>query len=410
MTYSLFLPLTGLKDIDISKNHISNTIDFDNFLNVEYFNANSNQLDHINENESFMCNLKSIDVSYNNIKEVTNMDLYLFPFLNSVNLSYNKIKSISSGAFTFNSELEDLNLNSNEIEIIEENTFDTLGNLTYLNLNSNQLTSINAATFNVMTSLFNWQIAYNKIKSLDWDNISLSNVTIFNSSYNKIQHLSECNNSITTFPCPQFNTPIPIVLQSSLKVCDLSFNEIRYLNKYDFFYNRKLEILHLNNNKLTSLNREAFFFNKKLINLRLDFNYITEIKSNTFDSLTSLKTLNLNYNRLKMLNAATFNPMINLLDLEMQYNSLVDIDYDNFILEKQLVWNLAFNEIEQLSKCNSSVLVICPFGPDEYFYNFEFKILDVSHNKLKKINKFDFSAFALQEVINLSNNQINKIV
>jgi Leucine-rich repeat (LRR) protein len=198
-------------------------------------------------------------------------------------------------------------------------------------------------------------------------------------------------------------------LQSSLKFCDLSFNEIRHLNKYDFFYNRKLEILRLNNNKLTSLNREAFFFNKKLIDLRLDFNYITEIKSNTFDSLTSLRTLNLNYNRLKMLNAATFNPMINLLDLEMQYNSLVDIDYDNFILEKQLVWNLAYNEIGQLSKCNSSVLVICPFGPDEYFYDFEFKILDVSHNKLKKINTFDFSAFALQEVINLSNNQINKI-
>ncbi|XP_019646201.1 PREDICTED: toll-like receptor 13 [Branchiostoma belcheri] len=101
-------------------------------------------------NHSFrgLRNLKSLDLSYNNLTTIERIDKVHIPGLDQLtylDLSHNDITTIKQSAFRELSRLSFLDLSYNLVQNIVEKTFEGLGNLTHLNLAFNGITVIGDA-------------------------------------------------------------------------------------------------------------------------------------------------------------------------------------------------------------------------------------------------------------------------
>ncbi|XP_060583906.1 uncharacterized protein LOC132740065 [Ruditapes philippinarum] len=81
-----------------------------------------------------------------------------------------------------------------------------------------------------------------------------------------------------------------------LIVLDLSYNEIKEVDKHAFIMQTKLETLILANNNLTTLPLDVFDNLSNLLNLDLSSNRITKVEQRYFKHLTKLENLNLEHN------------------------------------------------------------------------------------------------------------------
>ncbi|XP_070509035.1 putative leucine-rich repeat-containing protein DDB_G0290503 isoform X2 [Chironomus tepperi] len=86
--------------------------------------------------ETYFKNLKGIQISHSNLKEVHQEDLKPLPKLVELWLNFNSIEVLEEGLFDFNPDLELIGLGYNEIVHIEPNIFDHLSKLSSLWLSS----------------------------------------------------------------------------------------------------------------------------------------------------------------------------------------------------------------------------------------------------------------------------------
>jgi Leucine-rich repeat (LRR) protein len=91
----------------------------------------------------------------------------------------------------------------------------------------------------------------------------------------------------------------------------------------------------------------------------------------------------------------------------MSHNFLVDIDWDNIILETMLIWDVSYNRIEQISKCNDANKETCTLTP---YFNYRYEVFDISYNRLKNITQYDFTQYKIQnKKLDFSHNEIEYI-
>ena len=109
-----------------------------------------------------------INLSYNQIQQISNDSfIYLFPIM-ALDLSDNKIVTINSNHFKYLKNLKQLILSNNLIKQIEKQSFKKLAeNLLYLDLSNNKIESIYETGINLLKYLQLLDLTNNKIFSIE---------------------------------------------------------------------------------------------------------------------------------------------------------------------------------------------------------------------------------------------------
>ena len=185
--------------------------------------------------------------------------------------------------------------------------------------------------------------------------------------------------------------------------------KITHISADAFNYFPNAVKIDLSYNKIKEINKETFDGLFVLIELLLNNNEIKHIGPNSFDSLVNLKLINLSFNQLRVFNAPTFNALINIVELYISNNHIEFLDWDNILNENLEVFDVHSNEITFMSLCNGTVTLLCPSVNGPFPIDFKFRVVDLSNNKLKAINEFDYYTTQRIEYLILSHNEIEYI-
>nr|CAH7764359.1 unnamed protein product [Callosobruchus chinensis] len=154
-------------------------------------------------------NLKMLNVSFNEIKNVT--DAFDMKHLQNLDLSHNNLQKLPS--FTSLKNLKVLNTSYNQIEDISEAVFDEMSSLEELYLDHNRLRVLELQHWQGLTSLRQLDIAYNLLDRVDIDSKYVTrNLEMLNITGNNLTDLEIKN--------------IDIVLKK-LKILDIKSNNWR---------------------------------------------------------------------------------------------------------------------------------------------------------------------------------------
>lgn len=193
---------------------------FENFKNLNILDASSLGL-RILQNEVFNVDLylTKLNVSHNDITEVSSNLFVNAKKLLEVDISFNKITQIDPQAFAGNLPIQSLNLSHNNITHLHRELFDNLSRLQNLTISHNNIEHLGGQTFNNLTNLEFLDLSHNPIYELD-------------------KHLfTSC---------------------SKLKRLYLSHMELQLIEPKTFSHQEQLEILELSNNNLKVLDIRAF--------------------------------------------------------------------------------------------------------------------------------------------------------
>lgn len=166
-----FTGLEKLKYLTLAfiQNQNLTEISFHNLKNLKYLVLSNCKFRHINTaifsqlKNLIVLKLKNSEVELNasTFSGLTN--------LRSLDLSTNNINRIEDGAFSNLINLKKLDLSDNKLTALHEQTFKGLDNLKYLSLKRNSISAINANTFTALTKLIQLDLSHqrNEIESLD---------------------------------------------------------------------------------------------------------------------------------------------------------------------------------------------------------------------------------------------------
>ena len=111
--------------------------------------------------------IKSLDLSYNNITEIKRFDFthHLCP-ISQLILSHNSLGKIDDGALSSLHGLQELNLSSNILGVVTEGMFQGLRNLKVLDLRHNQLRWIHKMAFTDLANLEDLWLQNNNLRTV----------------------------------------------------------------------------------------------------------------------------------------------------------------------------------------------------------------------------------------------------
>jgi Leucine-rich repeat (LRR) protein len=210
--------------------------------------------------------------------------------------------------------------------------------LTHLNMSRNHLLDVTDLGLNQLdgkctVSLKELDVSRNFISSLRSNDLSQTSQSI--------ERLSLRRNRLT------FISDEALWSMSRLQVLDLADNQLAALPPAVFNKSGQLQELHLQNNSLTLVTPELFSGLSNLVLLNLSHNAISShlLASDTFGGLVSLRVLDLSHNRLTKLDATIFNTLPKLEILILDHNRIHNIDSSLAGLTQLRSISLANNKI-----------------------------------------------------------------
>jgi len=260
-----------------------------------------------------------------------------------------------------------------------------------------------------------------------------------NSSRNKIKHIGKS----------VFNG------LHRLQFLDLSYNEIQYLDEDTFKDQGSLEVLLLNNNKIQEIPSNTFRGLYNVLHLSIEDNRIRNVSEDAFKNLYQLEYLKLSRNYLNTFNHphhaqnvyVSYNFLVNITIhpntrlLDVQHNNITDVKcqsensaieillinnnklynlncIDSFnrlkilhagINQLQFVSKTAFQNLIHLEICNLNGNHITNIDTMTFQSQKKLIFLDMSHNRMKKLNVSNvFSNENVIEILLLGNNKIEE--
>ncbi len=222
-----------------------------------------------------------IDLSDNNIENITSWTFLKYENCSVLELSSNKLSVLEENAFNGLASLKTLSLNSNNIDRLQEGTFRGLGSVDSLNLISNQIESIEADAFFGLSNL----------AELNLQGQGLTGAGIESGAFNGL---------------------------SSLKTLALNSNNIGRLNKDTFLGLGSVTDLNLGRNDIQTLKSGSFEGLSSLPKLDLSYQALTQLPRNTFTGLNALTDLDLEGNKIPTIQENTFDGLNSLLYLNLQ--------------------------------------------------------------------------------------------
>lgn len=292
---------------------------------------------------NFLCHstrIRSLIFSENEIftlRDLKNLCLVnatLLGQISRLDLSYNNIKEITEDFDAMFTGIELVNFVGNKIESIVNNSCSELYDLTVLDLSRNRIKEFPLDFLEYSDNLMQLGLSHNPISRLFPVFSSLSNLRIFEAEHTHLDNniWSDLNEK------PQLES-------LNLAYCRLSLINKSVMNKLT-----SLIRLNLHSNSISRLSPNVFSSNRKLEVLILTNNSLIHLDENSLHGLTGLRHLDLSYNSLSAIHIDAFHDLINVEKLDMSYNELQEIP--NSIHPLNRVQELYFegNQIRRIYK------------------------------------------------------------
>ncbi|KAL1381418.1 hypothetical protein pipiens_013476 [Culex pipiens pipiens] len=263
--------------------------------------------------------------------------------------------------------------------------------------------------FSNLPELEKLDLAYNQLPTFDFDYFdqvgSLTSLEV-DVSHNQIKSLGEppvrpdANESSPMSLHANGNGRDHVISHTNIKSLDLSANNI---TKIVGGYFRPVELslmkLSLAGNRLTNISREVFGNMPHLQWLDLEKNAISEVDFDSFKLTRKLQVLKLSNNLISDIPTELFRNVKGLRVLEMAHNNLKYLP-DSLIVEEGLerldLSHNQFTKIPVTSLSNLAALALCE--------------LDLSHNHIGAIHSIDLSnKFRSLSVLDLSHNRLVRL-
>eukprot|EP00795_Rhopilema_esculentum_P015848 gene15848-7175_t len=413
----------------------------------------------------------TLDLSHNKLKMIEKNTFPKLSNVFAIYLQSNNIKSIAINAFEGIEYIGDLFLHRNQLKNLPKGIFNGLS-IKKLSLFANELSTVDGIFQGVKIPPYQLLLFGNKLKSIrssDFQKmpngsqiyISCTSLdecigaglkTLPSEIPSSIRYLDLSENPLIKFQNNSFarftqleklvlrecSIKDTFILPKSLRIIDMSGNQLNVEAVEELFkeertpnlkeialrsnniildgqfsiFPRSVTNLNLDGNVLQKIGRSDLNTLKKLRSLILSHTGLQSIAKGAFDQLKDLRVLEINTNKLTYLPAKTFQHNRNLGRIEINDNrlkalpdltgirSLVDLHLKNNLLKMARNLNvrsissldLSFNLIESYNF--SKILVLT---------------LDLSHNKLKMIEKNTFPKLSNVFAIYLQSNNIKSI-
>lgn len=303
-----FAELFELEELILSNNEISripanlfadneelNSLHLDNNPLKTFYLNTSNKLETLSLKNCFLSTfderstqqlmwLSELNLSNNRIKTLTAKDLAPMSQLTVVNLSNNSLKTLEDNIFSGNSKLQKVTLDGNK--------FETLPNFTLPNKEPFQIYTFSCKNCGLKT------IHKNTFKNMPA-------VISLNLAYNNFTFVQDMFDYI-----------------SSLRMLDISNNNINILAPGAFDNNRNLETLNIAGNPLMDLNPENFAHTKAIRKIDASNCRLYKLWTNNATKLESLRKLLLADNQLTTLSIVDFKILPGLQAIDLHNNPL----------------------------------------------------------------------------------------
>lgn len=331
--------------LDLSRNQVQNltqeTLAY--HTSFHHLNLRSNKI-HFIQPGLFkdMTDLKVLDLSRNhlNVFALSKINIGPLTAVESLDLSSNGLYTGMSDYFLADSpSLANLSLNSNSITKIAQDTFSGSSSLRKISLHNNVILEIEDGAFDSLDRLTELDLSKNSITCItDFNlchlevlNLSKNSVELFQSTtstdFYKLLQLDLSENKMPYFPLLPRN--------NILEYLDVSRNHLQSINvtgnpeKNTNVYFYHLRYLDMSYNQLKSLPESFFYCMGSLEVLNVSNNCISSFSITNQGLLQTVKIINLSYNSLQSLTFGE-NTLQSLEKLFLHGNDLTTLDHQIF--------------------------------------------------------------------------------
>ncbi|KAB8038660.1 leucine-rich repeat protein [Silvanigrella paludirubra] len=251
-------------------------------------------------NLSNLLNLKELEFIDTKINEIVSES---FNGLNLERITFknNDIGVISESSFNNLNNLKEINISGNRNLRLAQNSFKNLINIEKISITNSNLDNILDDVFGNLPKLKNLNLEGNNIKKIHKDAFiyiySLDKLYLSNNSISDLEFISQ-NLKISKLNLSKNNIEIInySIYIKNIEFLDLSFNKIKELDHYSFYYLNTLKYLNLNNNPITRISERAFYLLPNLEVLSIKDSLMNELNHSVLSSqnLPKLMILDLN--------------------------------------------------------------------------------------------------------------------
>lgn len=436
------------------------------FVNMVTFNITSFEVENLSSADLNFKFLEKFLASYNKLTTVPGWLFRNSPLINEIDLSVNKISIIEREAFFGLKKLKMLNLQNNLIESIDNDTFKENEEIMTLNLQNNPIHRFDSNIFSLLVRLSAVHILYDNPTEIDITSIGsplqfefvfdddnedqfalqIKNETkrihFTNEIFSKVRYFNisgdQLNNTVRVID--QLGPLVETLDTSSNYLGELSaqtfkkFDNLKYLNVENtqissinsgfvqfLNNNEKLEILNLNHNSIEKGNCELFLFGAnssklEIIIENIDLNCLTDSfqidteNENTTESHVNVTerivgSLFKNQSFIKF----TGNKLQGFMDtIALLVPSIRSLDLSSSFVGQ--INTTTFERLNNLQYLNLSNSNLTNFGFKSFYHQKKLRVLDISYNRLKKINFTPFlSNFKELHTLNIEGNSLSEL-
>lgn len=271
-----------------------------------------------------------LDISIERVLNQTNT-IFQDKQLISLDLSHMKIIYLPDSIFSKLQYLEDLDLSNNKIRIINDKVFENCCTISRLLIQENKSLILLKDTFQCMKDLFDLNITLNNVNSLAMlSECNFPSLTILSLNSNKslpvnlFHKMKRLRN--LSIVCPR---KLDGNLFKNLNLRFLRLSKMSSIAEGLLDPLNNLEEIHLNENKFNLLPIKLFFNLQSLKLLNLSDNQIKSLDEEMFRYLNNLEELDLSNNKMSILKDGLFDNLYNLKILNLSGNTVDSIYFKN---------------------------------------------------------------------------------
>ncbi|XP_033504692.1 transforming growth factor beta activator LRRC32 isoform X1 [Epinephelus lanceolatus] len=331
--------------LDLSRNQVQNltqeTLAY--HTGFHHLNLHSNKI-HFIQPGLFkdMTDLKVLDLSKNhlNVFALSKINTGPLTAVESLDLSSNGLYTGMSDYFLADSPLlANLSLNSNSITKIAQNTFSGSSSLRKISLHNNVILEIEDGAFDSLDHLTELDLSKNSITCIT--DFNLCNLKVLNLSKNSMELFQSTTSTrpykLLTLDLSENKMPyFPLLPRNNvLEYLDVSRNHLQSVNvtgdpeKQTNVYFSRLRYLDMSYNQLKSIPESFFYCMASLEVLNVSNNCISSFSITNEGLLQTVKIINLSYNSLQSLIFGE-NALQSLEKLFLNGNDLTTLDHQIF--------------------------------------------------------------------------------
>eukprot|EP00057_Strongylocentrotus_purpuratus_P028266 XP_011682740.1 PREDICTED: insulin-like growth factor-binding protein complex acid labile subunit [Strongylocentrotus purpuratus] len=375
-----------------------------------------------------------LNLAYNQLTKLTNTSFSSLPHLRYLYLKSNNISTIESGAFQALLELCSISLTNNNFTYLPTNIFSRNQNLQIVDLTANRFVSFPGSALNSVSSLTHLRLGKNLLSSLNftgWRSRNMTSLVLSTNNFSslheddflplketRIDLISFIKNNLTSLQNGLFQhlegvremrltgnqirnfSLHPFLGMSSLETLDVAVNVITVIEPLAPLPNQtyaipNLTYLDLQSNRIPSIPPRAFWGLGNLIRLDIHQSRIDTLHNDSFEGLESLEIVDLTGNHLSYVTKYMF-----LFSLQLQ-SLILSSNWFTELSPKQ------FDDIASLTSLNLARCRITDLRPQRGGWNLRnLKFLDISQNRLVRIDKNSFYGMANLTTLDISNNRL----